>query len=764
LAKKKAAKKATTGGKKKKKKSRGRRFFGAFFLTLFMLFFIGAAAGAGYVYYIIKNAEEIDPTSIYETLDLSTYIFDEDGNRIESIYYDENRKIATYDELPENLKNAFIAIEDKTFWTHKGVNIRRMFGAVLDSVRGDGAISGTSTITQQLARNVFLADSKTERSIKRKVTEVYYAYQIEQVLSKEEILTAYLNTIYLGFGCYGVDTAAKTYFSTEVENLTLEECAALAALPQAPDTYALLVNEEGEATTDAGSGLYANDLSQERRNLVLSLMEEQGYITAEEKEAATKPLSDFIKPGSDVTSMNSAFKDYLIETVTQDLMKKYDIDEQQATNMLYTKGLNIYSTLDQQAQKTIEKAFRDDDNFPSAVDGESAVEAAMVIVDNSTGKIKAMVGTRHANADKLFNRATNPRQPGSSIKPLAVYAPALQKSYEYQQSGQKFPFVNTGYDKQGTKNWGDYITVSSQVTDEKMTVNGETWPLNYGRTYTGKQTFRTAIQNSINTCAVKILAQVGVDYSINMLENFGITTVVSDTSEAYNDYNLAALALGAMTEGVTPLDMAEAYAAFPNGGFRNTPTCYTKVVDDEGNVILESTTETVQVMNDGVAWIMTDVLKSVVTDGIGYPAAISGESVGGKTGTTNDTYDIWFNGFTANCSASLWIGTDDNVAMNTTSSTAAALWGNIMGSVDAALGGSYSSMPDNVVKYKGEYYTEGTQPKEEKKKDSSKKTEDTDDEKDSEKSSDTQILDEDIGDDLEDLNEALESILSGGDD
>ena len=685
-------------------------WFWAAVKILCVLVIVGGVAGGSYVAYTIAHAPKIHPDQIYNTLDVSSHIYNDKGKLIEDIYYEENREIAHYEDLPDNLKNAFIAIEDKTFWTHKGFNFRRIFGAIWNSISGGGEISGTSTITQQLARNVFLPEEKSIRSIKRKIIEMYYASQIEDQLSKEEILTAYLNTIYLGYGCYGVNTAAKYYFSANLNELTLEQCAALAALPQAPGLYELIVTEPDENCTDIGDGLYANDVSAERRNLVLDLMAEQGYITADEAEAAKKPVTDFIKPGKLSKGTNSAFKDYLIETVIADLMKQYDLSEQKATDMVYTKGLHIYSTLDSQAQKVITKEFKKKSSFPSALKSNSKVEAAMVITEVGTGQIKAMAGTRDATGDKLFNRATNPRQPGSSIKPLAVYAPALQKSYEYAKKGDKFKYTKTGYDKQGTSGWGSYITASSSVIDEKMTVNGQTWPQNFSRSYSGWKNFRLALQKSINTCAVKILAQVGVEYSIEKLKEFGLTTIVDDTSLPTNDVNLAALGLGAMTEGVTPLEMALAYAAFPNGGVVNSGICYTKVTDADGKVILEGKSEETRVLDKGVAWIMTDILKSVVSRGIAGDAAISGEQVGGKTGTTDQTWDIWFDGFTPKYSAALWIGTDDNSELNTTSATAARLWSTIMGKVKRAKGGKYKEQPDNVIYQDGEFYTKGTQP------------------------------------------------------
>ena len=709
-----------SGGSKKKPRKKRKKWVGfvrAFIRTFIIFALIGCIAGAGYTAYVVSHAPTIHPKNIYDTLDVSSHIYDDKENLVDEIYFSENRELATYDQLPENLKNAFIAVEDKTFWTHSGFNFRRIIGAILERFHG-GRISGTSTITQQLARNVFLPEDKSVRSIKRKIIEMYYAYQIEQELSKEEIITAYLNTIYLGYGCYGVDTAANTYFSTDVEGLTLEQCAALAALPQAPGTYSLLTNEPTDSTVEYAKGIYINDASADRRNMILNLMLQQGMITQEEKDAATRPLVDFIKPGSRSTaSSTSAFKDYLIETIKKDLMNEYGIDEEQAVKIIYTKGLNIYTTLDSQAQEVITEQFKKKKNFPNVTKGDGEVEAAMVITEVGTGKIKAMVGTRKVTGQMLFNRATNPRQPGSSIKPLAVYAPALQRSLEYQEEGKIFKFKDKldgkTYDKQGSDLWGDYLTVSSTVLDEPMKIEGRTWPKNVTRTYSGKNTFRTAIQKSINTCAVKILIQIGVDYSMDTLQRFGITSVVADTSQPVNDLNLAALGLGAMTYGISPLEMSAAYATFPNGGVRNTTICYTKVEDSGGRTLLESKSETVRVLDKGVAWIMTNVLQSVVTRGIATPAKVDGIEVGGKTGTTDDKFDIWFCGFTPTISAALWIGTDDNVQMDSMSEKASALWGKIIGKVDIARGGKYKKMPKNVIRaWDGEYYTKGTEPEE----------------------------------------------------
>ena len=810
---------------------------------------------------VIKNTPDIDTSDIGSLLSQTSIIYDSDGKQIEKIYGDKNRTLVTLNKIPENTKNAFIALEDKTFREHHGFNIIRIFGAITQKLLHGGDIGGTSTLTQQLARNLYLEDTMEVRSYERKIKEAYYAYLLEERLSKDEILEAYLNTVNFGSG-YGVQSAAKAYFNKSVKKLTLAESAALAALPNAPSYYALVVTIPTSELTDEWkdkvlytSGDYSicyNDRVEGRMKICLDLMLEQGYITQKQHDKACKvKVKDMVNPSRSSSSDNttSYFADFAITQVIKDLEEQYDYDHAQAVDFVYNKGVKIYTTMDRQAQSVIDKEFKENSNFPypayystdlagniitstgkvmlykyenyiqddrftftsdeykvrdngsiilyankrlrfyeTSVNGQSGVsveipklfywkdshfyitegafinipegyakltkkgnvliskklaknypdvlkkndsgllytkdftlkttniqpQAAMTIVDNKTGAVVAMTGGRGQKGKMLLNRAISSRQPGSSIKPIATYSAALQKSFELQAEGKKYEYEDTGYDTQGDKMWGDYITAASIVIDEKMNVNGKEWPKNSNFAYTGKQTLRTALQQSINTCAVKILSQVGLDYAYQHALKFGLTTLVKDGSA--NDINLAALGIGGMTYGVTTLEMASAYTTFVNDGVHKSYYCYDKVTDRHGKTILEPKKTETEVMDPGVAWIMRDILQTVVSQGIAGNARIYGETVGGKTGTTGsqrENCDIWFDGFTANYSAALWIGSDVNIGLSAQSPAAALLWSKIMSQVTNALGGTYSSRPANVitatVNGRTEYFTKGTE-------------------------------------------------------
>lgn len=816
--------------KTKKKKSIGRRIFGLL-VKLFVILVVLAAALVGYIF---LTTPEIDTSNIYENISQSSIIYDDQGEVLESVATSENRTNIEYKDIPANLVNAFVAVEDKTFFTHKGFNVIRIFGAIKDSIVFHKDIGGTSTITQQLARNIYLTQ---ERSMTRKIREAYYTVILEKELSKEQIIEAYLNTINLGFGSYGVQAAAQSYFGCDVQDLTIAQCATLASLPKSPANYAPLKRYEADKIEadnpnimleDSGYVVVYDDTFKSRQELVLKFMNEQGYINEAEYQAAiAEDIKASLSPSPMSNSkVSSYFGDYCISEVIDDLVTELKMDEEDAKKLVYSQGVRIYSTLNVDMQAAAEDEFSKTSNFPSVTglkkqrgtgnilsdsgnvllyskstyfnddgtftltsdefsrnsngdlvilkghrlniynvtgtsgnkvpqiefknlytikdgifysinggywagideqyisrddDGNAVISAqfitenpdyfiignntvsigpahytlhqetiqpqsAMVVTDYTNGQIKVMVGGRSLSGRLLYNRSTNPRQPGSSIKPIAVYGPAIQ----------------SGKDK------GTGWTAGSTIEDAENIENGRVWPKNSYSGYKGWVTLRTCVEQSINVCSVKLLKSIGIDYSVSFLKKNGITSIVE--SGNVNDMNLAALALGGMTNGISPLEMASAYGTFPNGGVYVEPCSYTKVTDSKGNVILEKEPETETVFDEGVAFIMTDILRTTVTHGIAGRAAIGTQPVGGKTGTTTDNMDAWFCGFTPQFSAALWIGNDVNIELSKGSSAAASLWSKVMKRVCSGYEyGSFRSRPSNVyVGSDGEYYITGT--------------------------------------------------------
>lgn len=813
-------------------------------------------AGLVYAGIVIAKAPKIDPSKLETILTESTVVYDDQGKELDTVYSDANRDNVTIDKMPKNLQNAFIALEDKSFRKHHGFNFVRMAGAIGEAITHGGRISGTSTITQQLARNLYLKETQYDYSINRKIIEAYYTVILERKLTKNQILEAYMNTIFFGFHSSGVQAASQAYFSKDVQDLSLAQCAALAALPQAPSEYQLVKFIEGGSAAEykdtllkeVQGGVYvANDISKGRRETCLKLMKNQGYISEKEyKEAVDTPLKDMLDPNYKIgESKGSYFVDYVIDQVINDLQKEKKWDRQRAYDAVYNGGLKINTTMDSQAQDVIETSFANPNNYPysvpmrdeagnvinkngaivlynydnlfnddgnftltseeahkdkdgnliidkgnklniyetevngktdyslefkpmavfedgslyaipggyinipqqyKSVDGDGNLvvskafledkdykgffqfedngnivipktsytlqekviqpQAAMTIIDNESGQIKAMVGGRNTTGRKILNRAIVNRQPGSSIKPIGPYSTALQLSVDYLNNGQKFPFKDLGIDKQGSKYWGDYFTAGSIIVDEPTTINGREWPKNVFGGYSGPQTLNNALSMSYNTTAVKVALQAGIENVADQVEKFGITSLVREGD--HNDMNAAALALGGMSKGVSTLEMASAYTVFPNNGKRVDPTCYTTVEDSHGKVILKAKPKTHEVLDPGVAYIMTNALKYNVNNHYTM-CAIPGTGSGGKTGTTDDNYDVWFDGFTPKYSASLWIGNDNNIPLSEMSTAAAQLWGNIMRQINASYEGRFKDAPDNIISVDGNYYVKGTE-------------------------------------------------------
>ncbi len=527
---------------------------------------------------------------------VSSQVFDSHGRLITTLHSDQNRLPIDINKVPQNLQNAFIAAEDNRFYEHIGIDPIGIFRAIFANLTNRGIAQGGSTITQQLAKNAFLSQ---EQTLKRKIQEAMLALEIEHKYSKKEILEMYMNQIYFGQGAYGIQTAAKTYFNKDVNELTLTQCAMLAGLPKSPNYYSPF-NNLNEA--------------KKRKNVVLDQMVKYGYVSAAEAEdAKNQDLGLSKSHQSKEADEYASFIDY----VSQQVAKKYGDDA------LYKEGLKIYTTMDVDKQHAAVRAMRNLPNNYTDENGLTQPQAAIVSIDPKTGHILAMVGGRGQDS---FNRASMAvRQPGSAFKPF-VYLTALQHD----------------------------MTPDTTMDDQPVTY-GSWSPKNAGGSYSGTMALSDALAHSVNTITVQLADKVGTKNIIANAKKMGITTLDA------KDDNLA-MALGGLTKGVTPLEMASAYGTFANKGVHVKPTAIVKILDRNGNVLEDASTlekeETkTRVMSEREAYEMTTMLEGVIDHGTGTAAAI-GRPAAGKTGTTDDNKDAWFVGYTPDIVTAVWIGDD----------------------------------------------------------------------------------------------------------
>lgn len=527
---------------------------------------------------------------------VSSQVFDSQGKLITTLHSDQNRLPIDINKVPKNLQNAFIAAEDNRFYDHIGVDPIGILRAVVTNLTNRGIAQGGSTITQQLAKNAFLSQDQT---LKRKIQEAILALELERKYSKKEILEMYMNQIYFGRGAYGIQTAAHTYFGKDVGDLTLAECAMIAGLPKSPNYYSSSVNE---ATA--------------RKNVVVGQMEKYGYITPSQAEEAKKSSLDIKQKSTSNTTDETA---YFIDYVTQEIAQKYGDDA------LYKDGLKIYTTLDTDKQHAAVQAMRHLPETHTDDQGLTQPQGAIISIDPKTGHILAMVGGRGQDS---FNRASMAvRQPGSAFKPF-VYMTAMEHD----------------------------MTPDTIMEDKKVEYGG--WsPHNADNSYQGRMPLWKALALSVNTVAVQLADKVGPSNVIANAKKLGITTLVEDGSP--NDDNLASAALGGLTKGVTPLEMAAAYGAFANKGVYIKPTAIVKILDRNGNVLEDNSSDVqkTQVMSEKTAYEMTSMLEGVIARGTGTAASI-GRPAAGKTGTTDDNHDAWFIGYTPDIVTAVWIGDD----------------------------------------------------------------------------------------------------------
>ncbi len=562
---------------------------------------------------------------------------------------------ARYDELPENLINAFIAIEDQRFRSHNGVDWFRTVAAAANQVLHLKSTFGGSTITQQLVKNTTHDDDFT---IQRKVQEILRALNLESNYSKEQIITMYLNIIPLSQNCTGVQSAAHTYFSKDVKDLTLIECAALAAIPKSPYKY--------DPLRHPGN----ND---DRRRDVLDKMLELGFITREEyDEAYYADLQLNISRSSGLSGVTSWYTDAVIEDVINDYVEKYGVSREFASLKIYTGGWNIYSVMDPEIQDTLEKIYLDDKYFPESDTGIKPQSSA-VIVDPKTGDLLALVGGRGEKTESRgLNRATQSRRPcGSTIKPLSVYGPTIDK---------------------GILTWGtvlDDVPLNFGVYDDPK--DASPYPKNSPNTYDGLTTVYDAVRVSKNTIAMRALGLFGLENSFHFLhDTLHMESIVERSENAagnlITDIDYAPLALGQFSYGVTVREMVAAYQIFANKGLYNYTRTYIKVTDQDGNLLLSTEEKPSEVViSEQTATIVTKLLEGVVDAGTGKSATLRKSiDVAGKTGTTTADYDRWFIGYTPYYLCGVWFGYDLNQTLaNYKGNPALNIWDSVMTEIHA---------------------------------------------------------------------------------
>lgn len=717
---------------------------GIFFIKLLLVCAIAVVIGGSCLVFgaaqgIIQSAPDISSINVSPE-GFATKIYDNDGNEIQTLAKTgANRIYASLDQIPIELQHAFVAIEDERFYQHNGIDLQGIMRAAMITV-SDGEMSqGASTITQQLLKNnVFNAyNESTMEKIKRKVQEQYLAIKLETVMSKDSILENYLNTINLGNGYYGVQAAANGYFNKDVSELTLSECAVLASITKNPSRLNPLRNPED---------------NKDRQLAVLNNMLKQEYINSEQYSEAVEDDVYARLEGIDVASSASSsgysyFVDEVIDQLISDLMQQKGYSKQQATNMIYSGGLSVYTTQDMDMQEAADSVLNDPDYFPygsnftinynltvKETDGtfsyysqnnmekwfkenvsdsfsltlndEDAAnnyieqyknamtekggsvtyeksyfviqpQISFSIMEQSTGYVKVLVGGRgDKSTDRGLNRATNDvaRQPGSSIKPLVAYGPGLDTgAITLATAIDDAPYYYSGTDARLVKNYTE----------------GE---------YLGYITVRAALTRSQNVPAVKVLTQITPAVGFSYLQKFGLSTLVSPQNTVNGSHDVVqSLALGGMTKGVSNIDMTAAYAAIANKGVYTKPIYYTRVLDSEGNVLIDnSIPETHKVLKESSAWLLTSGLESVVSSGTATRAKVSNQPTAGKTGTTQFDTDIWFCGFTPYYTASIWVGYDDN-SRTVSSVNHTSIWRAIMEQVHSGLSAGEFEKPDDIV-------------------------------------------------------------------
>ena len=637
---------------------------------------LGAVIGIAKAF--VDTAPTLDLAAL-DAQDKTSFIYDSEGNLITDYKGTEDRIMVSIDEIPEMLQNAFIAVEDARFYEHNGVDVKRIAGALVANFTS-GSTQGGSTITQQLIKQTVLS---SEQSYKRKLQEAYLAMELETRYTKKQILESYLNTIFLGGSYYGVRVAAYGYFGKELDQLTLRECAMLAGLTRSPNYY----NPRSNFYTRNTEGSNTPDITNNRTDYVLRQMRENGLITAQQYNAALDRSTASVLEKSPASTDMYAYPhyvEYAISDVVDTFLDLNGLEDTSANryameNKLRTGGYSVYLCLDTEIQEIVEDTLANWSDYPRLRDPSDKVyqsrnadgtyteieqpQAAACVFDYRTGELKAIVGGRYKpTTRKTLNRASGMTMPvGSSIKPLTVYAPAIDLGASPASIAYNMPVPISGWKDSSGK---------------------DSWPKNYGGGgYKGPQSFRSALRNSYNTAAAQILmTYVGVSRSVEYLHLMGIP-----------DKNINAdpfgLALG--SSGITPVQMAVAFGTIANKGVYQQPLSFSRIVDSNGNVVVDmhQQQDRHQVFKPSTAYLVVDMLKEAVQSGTGTKAKISSQVVAGKTGTNSDSKGVFFTGMTGWYSASVWIGHDNYKALSskaTGGNAAAPLWQSFMEKIHKA--------------------------------------------------------------------------------
>lgn len=714
-------------------------FVQVFLIAMIGLAIIGVSAGIGAFRGILATAPDIGNIDVTPS-GFSTFVYNIEGKQIQKLVSnDSNRIPVTIDMVPQDLKDAFVAIEDSRFYDHNGIDIKGIIRAGVVGIQNRHFSEGASTITQQLLKNNVFTDWTSEDSLadkfKRKFQEQYLALELEKVMDKDTILINYMNTINLGQNTLGVEAASRRYFNKSVSDLNLSECAVIAGITQNPSRYNPITHPDKNA---------------ERREKVLKDMMDQGYISEEERQEA---LADDVYSRIQIAdsenedaSVNTYFVDALVDDVMEDLIAA-GYNETQAFTLLYSGGLQIYSTQDPKIQQICDNAFADESNFPAntkwylnyeltidrangdrenvstemfrsywkenrspsynliyasqeeayqdieayksdvmgpgdEVYGENISltpqpQVSLVVEDQSTGCIVAMVGGRGAKTgSRTLNRATDAvRQPGSTFKIVSTYAPAL--------------------DSAG-------LTLATVINDAPFNYVGGRPVANwYGEQYRGLSSLRDGIRDSMNIVTVKTLTLITPQLGFDYLKSFGFTTLAEReeiNGEIYSDIQQTT-ALGGLTHGVTNEELNAAYACIANNGTYIKPKLYTKVLDHDGNIILDNTMpQSKQVIKETTAFLLTDAMVDVVTSGTGGSVNFGNMAIAGKTGTTSDYNDVWFAGYTPYYTATTWAGFDNNVKLTgDEKNLAKKMWRVVMSQIHEDLPSESFSVPSGIV-------------------------------------------------------------------